>query len=1686
MWTFLKHASARRRPHRRLSVEALEDRWLPSTFIVLNANDAGPGSLRQAILDADAGRCPAVIDFAIPGPGVHTIAPTSALPDITVPVTIDGYSQPGASPNTLTVGDNAVLLIQLDGSNAGLGANGLHITAGGSSVKGLDITNFMRTDAPYQGGVGILMDTNGDNVIQGNFIGTDPTGSAAAGNTQGVDSFHGAYHNLIGGPTPADRNIISGNVDGILAYTAPPTPSLGDMIQGNYVGLNAAGTAALANTEDGVDVGVYATVGGLVPGTGNVISGNHRGGVTLLFDHHFVQGNFIGTDATGTYAIANNWGIACGGNDLIGGTMPGAGNVISGNASFGLGLSGNDVVQGNRIGVDAAAIKAVPNFGDGVLVQATSNNTIGGNVPGAGNVISANGHNGVYIIAFHNPATNNLVEGNLIGTDGSGFHALGNQQDGVRVGEPGYPAPNNQIGGPPTGDPSTFANTIAFNGGAGVALRDATTMDNPIRGNQIFGNTGLGIDLTGSGVITQPPVLLAADSNLSSTDVSGTFSGVPGATYVLDFYAGPQGGPGPAKSYLGSATVVTDPITGLAQFALSLAGNAGAQMITATATDVAGNTSQFAGAAYVVPPAILILDIAGAISYTAGPGAANNLTISQNGADYVFNDTGEWIQGFAVTLLGLLPLPGNGTHTVTCLPITTAIRSITVDSGDQQDTVNVQSIGVPTTITDSGGGDDTINVGAPINPFVDLGSTVEGITASLTVNDPSSRFTLNVNDTGDTGPAIILAAVGPDAVSDLAPAPISFQQSNLAALNIWLGSGPNRITVNDTPDNSAHPVTTINVGIGTHLATVQNTTGPLVLAGTPALPVVLVTIGIQGTVQGIHGDVTITNPGASVTVDDRADTTRHDGIIIREDGIAMLAPAAINYPHGRFDHLEDLSILGGGGGNTFTITGTPGSTTIVPGLDGDTVNVQATSAPLTVNAGIAVTHINFGNAGSVQDIYSDIYIQGGLVDIRVDDSNDPQARSATVGVGPVGLGPNFMNIVGLAPSAIHLPTVSLFSLEIDGGRGGNTFDIGATGQYRSLMLKSGRGDDTVQVETNSNLLFINGQGGRDSVSILRLGVATSGGGSDFTTLKPITVSNVADDGSRGATALFVDDVVPGVLRLQSDSVGLQLGADFVAGVYWEPMNSGIASLSVLAPGSRNYSGEAQIQVDNSPSFPTDIRQKTSYTYARVRATTGPLSIEAEDTTLGAFLVGDAGTFANFNADFHAIDVTASGSVQSHAAGGQFDGNAELCPFDAAYDGQILEFTSGAYRGQKFVVSGYVGVSRTFSLDPIQPNVGDTFLIYVDDSKYLSPSDRRLTLNDRGDPVGRSVIIGPNTVTGLAVHAALTYETDLSIASPNRLPVYIYGGTGNNLLQGPNGLINEWVIDGQNTGSLDEDTIFYSFQALLGSNANDYFTLMNGGSISGVIDGGGGSNKLIGPDTANAWLIDRANGGTVNSATAYRSIQNLTGGTADDTFVFKNGGSVGGTLDGGGGTNTLRYNQYTGDITVDLALNLASLVDGGAPGSLFHVANVVGSIGNSLIVGDASANVLNGGTGRNIIIGGLGSDLITGGGGDNILIGGYSVNDQNLTALNAIFAEWTSADSLSTRKNDILNGGGLNGHFLLTPIANANHPATVFDDGVVDQLFDGAGLSWFFWNPRNDSINNGSGPLVNGDLVSVIH
>lgn len=619
---------------------------LPATapapdLVVTNTSDNVIGSLRNAILLADGIDGADTITFNIPGSGPHIIIANSALPAITDPATIDGRSEPDFNSNT------HIPAVVLDGTAAGPGADGLSIegaAAVGSTIKALQIVNF--------NGEGIEINDSPDVVIAGNYIGTN--GASDLGNSvSGVVASGNCPGLRIGGTTVADRNVISGNGSNMILG------STGEIVvQGNFIGTDASGTTAINASPAGT--GIYfsgvggVTIGGTTAGAGNLISGNSTGVLieSIGTEDAIVQGNLIGTDASGSAAIGNDTGIYLSFFDgtQIGGNTPGARNVISGNGTGILFTNGasDSLVQGNYIGTDITGSAAVANsIGISVDLNAT-NNLIGGTVAGAGNLISGNsiGIN----VRF---ASQNFVQGNLIGTDAAGTGALGNSIDGVRIqADPSFSNETlrNVIGG----STPAAGNIIAFNGSAGVLVSNEGTPPagrailNAIRLNSIHDNGGLGIDLSVTSsfnpdgvTFNDPgdadlgpnnrqnfPVLTSASTGPGGITVQGNLDSLPNTTFLVDFYGNAAPDPtgnGEGQIYMGTKSVTTDG-SGHVSFTTTLPTVAAAQ-VTATATTTAdapaGDTSEFS-------PGIVISGAAGSFRFSQ-----TGYTVNENGGSAI-------------------------------------------------------------------------------------------------------------------------------------------------------------------------------------------------------------------------------------------------------------------------------------------------------------------------------------------------------------------------------------------------------------------------------------------------------------------------------------------------------------------------------------------------------------------------------------------------------------------------------------------------------------------------------------------------------------------------------------------------------------------------------------------------------------------------------------------------------------------------------------------------------------------------------------------------------------------------------------------------------------------------------------------------------------------------------------------
>ena len=304
------------------------------TFTVVNSNSSGPGSLAQAVADANTHWDGLkTVAFAIPGPGVHKIDLTNTTVDVLVPfITIDGYTQPGASPNTLSVGDNAVILIQLDGGGLGVTSQGyLALYENDCIIRGLAFTGFHGPSFHYAAinFASIFPELNRRITIEGNFIGIEPDGVTLRGNDYGIYT-GGGSDTMIGGTNPAARNIISGNGTGL--YT------MGfQTILGNYFGTDASGLGEGYGNEIAIFAG-HVIIGSGEAGGGNVITGNGIG-IYAVGTNPIIQGNLIGPRADGSPSTGNQIGVAAGGPCTIGGIGPGETNVIAFNLT-GVSVSG--------------------------------------------------------------------------------------------------------------------------------------------------------------------------------------------------------------------------------------------------------------------------------------------------------------------------------------------------------------------------------------------------------------------------------------------------------------------------------------------------------------------------------------------------------------------------------------------------------------------------------------------------------------------------------------------------------------------------------------------------------------------------------------------------------------------------------------------------------------------------------------------------------------------------------------------------------------------------------------------------------------------------------------------------------------------------------------------------------------------------------------------------------------------------------------------------------------------------------------------------------------------------------------------------------------------------------------------------------------------------------------------------
>jgi CSLREA domain-containing protein len=528
---------------------------------------AGTCTLRAAIEEANASAAADVINFSIAPAGAKTITPATQLPLITNPVTINGTTQPGFS---------GAPVIEINGSLIS-GSTGLSLqgSSNGSTIRGLVINRLTNTIELF----------SANNVVVGNYLGTDLTGTLALGNAVGV--IITSSGNRVGGLVAADRNIISANnPDGIQLLGGGAQNNL---VQGNYIGLDATGTADLGNVSQGISMFGGAsnnTIGGTVAGAGNVISGNDNEGVRIESGGtgNLVQGNYIGTNAAGTAAIGNTregvhiFGAAS--NNVVGGSVA-ARNVISGNLRQGIRIqdlnTNNNLVACNYIGTNAAGTAGVPNQIGGIAVTGqAADNTIGG--PAGGNVI-----------AFNTNWDGISVESSATGTAILGNSVYSNQQSGIDL------LPN-----------------------AGITSNDLLDAD------------------TGSNNLQNFPALSAAMSVGGNVQIAGSLMSAASTTYRIEFFANTAAILDEGERFLGAISIATN-ASGNAVFGTTFAAAvAPGEYVTATATDPGNNTSEFSAPRLVVGSLLVTTtadtsdgNTASVAGLVANPGADGGISLRE-------------------------------------------------------------------------------------------------------------------------------------------------------------------------------------------------------------------------------------------------------------------------------------------------------------------------------------------------------------------------------------------------------------------------------------------------------------------------------------------------------------------------------------------------------------------------------------------------------------------------------------------------------------------------------------------------------------------------------------------------------------------------------------------------------------------------------------------------------------------------------------------------------------------------------------------------------------------------------------------------------------------------------------------------------------------------------------------------
>ncbi len=1572
------------------------------------------------------------------------------------------------------------------------------------------------------------------NIVAGNYIGVGIDGESSLGNASAGVLITGAG-NRVGGPATPERNVISANL--ISADSGGQGIRVtGDnsVIQGNYIGLNASGNAAVPNESQGIAIlgGSATLIGGA--NAGNVISGNADAGIQIQDSiSNKVQGNRIGTSANGMSAIPNTFGVLVSSgtlNNVIGtdgNSIDDAaeGNLISGNSQDGVGLQGGGITQtvvaGNLIGVAIDGTSPLGNSIHGIGISlGANNNRIGTNGDAVSdalerNIIAANGGSGIAVVG----SDGNVVDGNVIGTDASATLNRGNVGNGITIDN----ANTNSIGG-------IAGNTIAFQSLNGVAVSGSSTA-NTIQANSIYSNSGLGIDLAVDGVTLNDPGDGDAGANGlqnfplldfavagGDTRVVGRLDSSINSVFTIDFYADATADPtgfGEGGRYLGSATVFSDG-SGEATFDVTIPGNTfDFDQVTATATDSVGNTSEFSAAVVArvpsgQPPAIASDDLLISVIEDQGEGVGlPTTTIDENdqiALTGLFNPTNvgnvhqvqvDWGDG---SVIESVTLPAND--------IGFTLTHRYPDNNPNLDPADVYNIKVTVIDTGTNGSGFAIlpltvsNVDPLISGTTLLTSSInEGSSASLTINfeDPGSdQHTLEID--WDDGSEIQSVTV-----------PTGVRQVTVDHRYVDdTGSGVASIGVTVLDDDSGSDQAVVDLKVQNVAPTGTIIVPPEVFFEGDEI-VLDATAFDPGSLDAVSYNWTIKKNNAFFS----SATTRQVSFTPDDDGA----------------YSASLTVKDNSGAS--------GTATVV------VINVL-NAAPQLDAGGIAITNSHGQPVSSIEE-GDTIWLAGQFADAGIRDRHRIEidwGDNSPVLVMPLEAGT--VNFSGLThtyaddkpvedPDDDYVISVQVYDNSEDSATGSRTLTVMNVAPQALI-------DANNSTDTTVNLVASVTDPGADGFNYAwSIDHELVGGDSPTVSFpRPSTMSEIMlsvsdDDGaSVMAMTVFIEGTnvvvspgeVDGTLDVDIDGTIESIpisGIVFDKGNDDTEDNTFIVESGVVVPLSVNLGGgNNTADLGDAPASVTSVGNDTITTstltttisfgsFSTKTLISGgglntldfsriPDSDEVPGTGLSLDLSVDDGTTQVVRDSDEQVSLQGTfQNITGTSYPDRFTGNSVG---NVIFGGPGEDSISGGSGGND-VLDGGEGndtLSGGDGNDVIYGGIGD-------DSIFGGKGDETLVGGD-----GNDVIYG-----GGSIDDSVTGAGGMDIVDGGSGDDTLIGSDGNDMIFGGDG--DDSIVGGEGDEMLDggdgNDVIFGGGEGddsvsggrgddtLIGSDGNDM--IFGGEGNDSIVGGDGGDETLIGGD-GNDIIYggsgDDSVGGTVGTDI-------VDGGSGDDTLIGSGGNDMiyGGTGDdsivGGSGDETLIGGDgndmiYGGGGTNDSVSGGVShdVVDGGGGDD-----TLVGSDGNDMIFGGGGDDSIIGGGGDEILEGGDGNDIIYGGSSDNDSIAGSSGTDTvdggsgDDTLIggggNDIIFGGDGDDSIIGSSGDETLGGG-DGNDVI-------YGGGVGDDSVVggdmvdggsgdDTLVGGDGNDIIFGGDGDDSIVGGAGDetLEGGDGNDIIY